>query len=74
MSKAKYSTDNIAITDWHLIIILILHHLFVPDVMVHRLLLYLDGGQIEEIYEAKCLHSSTMEGRLVQKVPSNTCR
>jgi hypothetical protein len=29
MSKAKYSTDNIGITDWHLIIILILHHLFV---------------------------------------------
>jgi ribonuclease R len=33
--------------------------------MVHRLLqYYLDGGKSadEETYEAKCLHSSTMEG------------
>jgi exoribonuclease R len=33
--------------------------------MVHRLLhYYLDGGKSadEENYEAKCLHSSTMEG------------
>src|SRR6201991_351633 len=35
-----------------------------PDVMVHRLLQhYLDGGKSvdAEVYESKCLHSSTME-------------
>jgi exoribonuclease R len=53
--------------DWHLIIILILHHLFVATLTLwyNRLLLcIIDGGKSadEEIYEAKCLHSSTMEG------------
>jgi ribonuclease R len=67
MSKAKYSTDNIAIMDWHLIIILILHHLFVATLTLWYTVCckyYLDGGKSEmkEIYEAKCLHSSTMEG------------
>jgi ribonuclease R len=47
--------------------------------MVHRLLqYYLDGGKSadEENYEAKCLHSSTMEGLATsaERIPSNTCR
>jgi ribonuclease R len=72
MSKAKYSTDNIG----HYGLAFDYYSHFTspirryPDVMVHRLLqYYLDGGKSadEEIYEAKCLHSSTMEGLLVQK-------
>jgi ribonuclease R len=80
MSKAKYSTtDNIGITDWHLIIILIyITYSSYPDVMVHRLLqYYLDGGnQQMKKSEAKCLHSSTMEGLATsaERIPSNTCR
>jgi ribonuclease R len=67
MSKAKYSTDNIG----HYGLAFDYYSHFTspirryPDVMVHRLLqYYLDGGKSadEEIYEAKCLHSSTMEG------------
>ncbi|MEZ7498412.1 ribonuclease R [Flavobacterium sp. Arc3] len=67
MSKAKYSTDNIG----HYGLAFDYYSHFTspirryPDVMVHRLLQhYLDGGKSvdEEIYEAKCLHSSTMEG------------
>ena len=67
MSKAKYSTDNIR----HYGLAFDYYSHFTspirryPDVMVHRLLqYYLDGGKSvdEETYEAKCLHSSTMEG------------
>jgi len=67
MSKAKYSTDNIG----HYGLAFDFYSHFTspirryPDVMVHRLLqYYLDGGKSvdEETYEAKCLHSSTMEG------------
>jgi ribonuclease R len=67
MSKAKYSTDNIG----HYGLAFDYYSHFTspirryPDVMVHRLLqYYLDGGKSvdEEVYEAKCLHSSTMEG------------
>jgi ribonuclease R len=66
MSKAKYSTDNIG----HYGLAFDYYSHFTspirryPDVMVHRLLqFYLDGGKSadEEIYETKCLHSSTME-------------
>ena len=67
MSKAKYSTDNIG----HYGLAFDYYSHFTspirryPDVMVHRLLQhYLDGGKSvdEELYESKCLHSSTMEG------------
>jgi ribonuclease R len=67
MSKAKYSTDNIG----HYGLAFDYYSHFTspirryPDVMVHRLLQhYLDGGKSvdEEIYETKCLHSSSMEG------------
>ncbi|WP_366185735.1 ribonuclease R [Flavobacterium ovatum] len=67
MSKAKYSTDNIG----HYGLAFDYYSHFTspirryPDVMVHRLLqFYLDGGKSadEELYETKCLHSSTMEG------------
>jgi ribonuclease R len=67
MSKAKYSTDNIG----HYGLAFEYYSHFTspirryPDVMVHRLLqFYLDGGKSvdEDTYEAKCLHSSTMEG------------
>ncbi|CAM2875068.1 ribonuclease R [Flavobacterium frigoris] len=71
MSKAKYSTDNIG----HYGLAFDYYSHFTspirryPDVMVHRLLqFYLDGGKSvdEETYEAKCLHSSTMEGLATQ--------
>jgi ribonuclease R len=67
MSKAKYSTDNIG----HYGLAFDYYSHFTspirryPDVMVHRLLqYYLDGGKSvdEDTYEAKCVHSSTMEG------------
>ncbi|MES2240834.1 MAG: ribonuclease R [Bacteroidota bacterium] len=67
MSKAKYSTDNIG----HYGLAFEYYSHFTspirryPDVMVHRLLqFYLDGGKSadEEVFEAKCLHCSTMEG------------
>jgi ribonuclease R len=50
-----------------------------PDVMVHRLLqYYLDGGKSadQELYETKCLHSSTMEGLATsaERDSINTCR
>ena len=66
MSKAKYSTDNIG----HYGLAFDYYSHFTspirryPDVMVHRLLqFYLDGGKSvdEDLYETKCLHSSTME-------------
>lgn len=66
MSKAKYSTDNIG----HYGLAFDYYSHFTspirryPDVMVHRLLqFYLDGGKSvsEEIYETKCVHSSSME-------------
>ncbi|SEA19704.1 RNAse R [Flavobacterium gillisiae] len=71
MSKAKYSTDNIG----HYGLAFDYYSHFTspirryPDVMVHRLLqFYLDGGKSvdEDTYEAKCLHSSTMEGLATQ--------
>ncbi len=67
MSKAKYSTDNIG----HYGLAFEYYSHFTspirryPDVMVHRLLQqYLDGAKSADadVYEAKCLHSSTMEG------------
>ena len=67
MSKAKYSTDNIG----HYGLAFDYYSHFTspirryPDVMVHRLLqFYLDGGKSvdAEVYEEKCVHSSTMEG------------
>ena len=67
MSKAKYSTDNIG----HYGLAFEYYSHFTspirryPDVMGHRLLQhYLDGGKSadEEVFETKCLHSSTMEG------------
>ena len=67
MSKAKYSTDNIG----HYGLAFDYYSHFTspirryPDVMVRRLLQhYLDGGKSadEEVFETKCLHSSTMEG------------
>ncbi|MFT6689488.1 MAG: ribonuclease R [Saprospiraceae bacterium] len=67
MSKAKYSTDNIG----HYGLAFDYYSHFTspirryPDVMVHRLLqFYLDGAKSadEELYEAKCLHCSSMEG------------
>ena len=66
MSKAKYSTDNIG----HYGLAFDYYSHFTspirryPDVMAHRLLQhYLDGGKSvdEEVYEEKCMHSSTME-------------
>jgi ribonuclease R len=64
MSKAKYSTDNIG--HYGLAFDYYSHftHLFVVILMVHRLLqYYLDGKSADqELYETKCLHSSTMEG------------
>ena len=67
MSKAIYSTENIG----HYGLAFDYYSHFTspirryPDVMVHRLLqFYLDGGKSanQEIYEAKCLHCSQMEG------------
>ena len=67
MSKAEYSTDNIG----HYGLAFDYYSHFTspirryPDVMVHRLLqFYLDGGKNAdaEEYEAKCKHSSNMEG------------
>ncbi len=67
MSKAVYSTDNIG----HYGLAFDYYSHFTspirryPDVMVHRLLqFYLDAGKSAnaEIYEAKCLHCSQMEG------------
>ncbi|MGG7034909.1 MAG: ribonuclease R [Flavobacterium sp.] len=66
MSKAKYSTENIG----HYGLAFDYYSHFTspirryPDVMVHRLLqYYLDGGKSAdaEVFEAKCLHSSSME-------------
>uniref|UniRef100_UPI00404A130D ribonuclease R n=1 Tax=Flavobacterium sp. TaxID=239 RepID=UPI00404A130D len=67
MSKASYSTENIG----HYGLAFDYYSHFTspirryPDVMVHRLLqFYLDGGKSvdEDVYEAKCNHSSNMEG------------
>ena len=67
MSKAIYSTENIG----HYGLSFDYYSHFTspirryPDVMVHRLLqFYLDGGKSanQELYEAKCLHCSQMEG------------
>ena len=67
MSKAIYSTDNIG----HYGLSFDFYSHFTspirryPDVMVHRLLqFYLDQGKSanQELYEAKCLHCSQMEG------------
>lgn len=66
MSKAKYSTANIG----HYGLAFEYYSHFTspirryPDVMAHRLLQhYLDGGKSvdDEVYEEKCVHSSTME-------------
>lgn len=66
MSKAKYSTQNIG----HYGLAFEYYSHFTspirryPDVMAHRLLqYYLDGGKSvdDEVYEEKCVHSSTME-------------
>ncbi len=67
MSKAVYSTENIG----HYGLAFDYYSHFTspirryPDVMVHRLLqFYLDAGKSanQELYEAKCLHCSQMEG------------
>ncbi len=66
MSKASYSTENIG----HYGLAFDYYSHFTspirryPDVMAHRLLQhYLDGGASAdaEVYEEKCMHSSTME-------------
>ena len=66
MSKAAYSTENIG----HYGLAFDYYSHFTspirryPDVMAHRLLqYYLDGGKSvdEEVYEAKCVHTSQME-------------
>ncbi len=66
MSKASYSTENIG----HYGLAFDYYSHFTspirryPDVMAHRLLQhYLDGGTSAdaEVYEEKCMHSSTME-------------
>lgn len=66
MSKAKYSTQNIG----HYGLAFEYYSHFTspirryPDVMAHRLLqYYIDGGKSvdDEVYEEKCVHSSTME-------------
>lgn len=66
MSKASYSTENIG----HYGLAFDYYSHFTspirryPDVMAHRLLQhYLDGGKSAdaEVYEEKCMHSSTME-------------
>jgi ribonuclease R len=66
MSKAKYSTHNIG----HYGLAFEYYSHFTspirryPDVMAHRLLqYYIDGGKSvdDEVYEEKCVHSSTME-------------
>jgi ribonuclease R len=65
MSKAKYSTDNIG----HYGLAFDYYSHFTspirryPDVMVHRLLhIRRRKSADQELYESKCLHSSTMEG------------
>ena len=67
MSKAKYSTENIG----HYGLAFDYYSHFTspirryPDVMTHRLLqYYIDGGKSvdADLYEEKCVHSSTMEG------------
>ena len=67
MSKATYSTENIG----HYGLAFDYYSHFTspirryPDVMVHRLLqFYLNAGKSanQELYEAKCLHCSQMEG------------
>lgn len=67
MSKAVYSTENIG----HYGLAFDYYSHFTspirryPDVMAHRLLQhYLDGGASAdaEVYEEKCVHSSSMEG------------
>lgn len=71
MSKAKYSTENIG----HYGLAFDYYSHFTspirryPDVMTHRLLqYYLDGGKSvdADVYEEKCVHSSTMEGLATQ--------
>jgi ribonuclease R len=71
MSKAIYSTDPIG----HYGLGFDYYSHFTspirryPDVMTHRLLqYYLDGGKSADadIYEEKCVHSSTMEGLATQ--------
>lgn len=71
MSKAKYSTNNIG----HYGLAFDYYSHFTspirryPDVMAHRLLqYYLDGGKSadSEVYEEKCVHSSTMENLAAQ--------
>ncbi|CAM3318255.1 Ribonuclease R [Flavobacterium longum] len=71
MSKAKYSTDNIG----HYGLAFDYYSHFTspirryPDVMAHRLLQhYLDGGKSadSDVYEEKCVHSSTMENLATQ--------
>jgi ribonuclease R len=71
MSKAAYSTENIG----HYGLAFDYYSHFTspirryPDVMAHRLLQhYIDGGKSvsEEDYEAKCIHSSQMEGLAAQ--------
>lgn len=71
MSKAKYSTDNIG----HYGLAFDYYSHFTspirryPDVMAHRLLqYYIDGGKSADaqVYEEKCVHSSTMENLATQ--------
>lgn len=71
MSKAKYSTNNIG----HYGLAFDYYSHFTspirryPDVMAHRLLqYYLDGGKSadSDMYEEKCVHSSTMENLAAQ--------
>jgi ribonuclease R len=65
MSKGNIQLIILVITDLLLIIIRILLHQFVVILTLwYMLQYYLDGGKSadQELYETKCLHSSTMEG------------
>jgi ribonuclease R len=80
MSKAKYSTDNIGHYGLAFDYYSHLHHLFVATLTLwytvcYNIILMVENQQMKK-YEAKCLHSSTMEGLATsaEGIPSNTCR
>jgi ribonuclease R len=82
MSKAKYSTtDNIGHYGLAFDYYSHLHHLFVATLTLWYTVCYILSwwwkiSRWRNLYEAKCLHSSTMEGLATsaERIPSNTCR